>query len=438
MLSIILQLLVSLTILVFIHELGHYSISRLFKVRVDKFYLFFDVAGKALLRFRPKNSRTEFGVGWLPVGGYCKIAGMVDESFDVDGLKQEPKQDEFRSRPAWQRFMMMVAGVVFNVILAVIIYAGISYHWGDWELPSDRVTSGFAFAPVARDLGFRDGDIVLSIDGKTENALSGNFIRKFIEARYVRVKRGEETLDIAIPDDMMKRVLRTGEGVLTMQYPFVVDSVMSGRSAANAGIRSGDRLLAINGKSMTDFRDAQKKIKSLAGQPVTMTMSNGGVERDVPVFIDDSGMIGVSLKKPSEIYDVNQISYTLLSSIPAGIRQGVGTIRSYVSDMKYVFTKEGVSQMGGFGTIGSLFPRHFTWLAFWSITALLSVMLAVMNILPIPGLDGGHIMFLLFEMVTGRKVSTDVLIKAQIIGMALLLTLVFYANANDVFRFLIK
>ncbi|SUB89419.1 Metalloprotease mmpA [Porphyromonas macacae] len=439
MLSIVIQLLASLSLLVFVHELGHYIMARIFGVKVDKFYLFFDAGGKALFRYKPKNSSTEFGIGWLPLGGYCKISGMIDESLDTEQMKREPSKEEFRSKPAWQRFFIMFGGVLFNVILAIFIYAGISYHWGRVELTSDLVHSGMAFAPVAKDIGFQDGDIILSIDGEKEDVLDQqNFTRKVIGARYVQVLRGEEKVDIRIPEDMMKRVLRTQQGVLTPQMPFVVDSVFPNSPASAAGIMPGDSLIAVNGTQTPDIRDAQKMLQTLSNNSITLTMSSKGAIRDYQVQVDSTGIIGVQLKHLTEIYPVSKIKYNLLTAIPAGIKQGVNTIRSYVGDMKYVFTKEGASQIGGFGTIGSLFPKQFNWFLFWNITALISIILAVMNLLPIPALDGGHIMFLLYEMFTGRKVSESFMIKAQIVGMILLLILILYANANDVVRFLIR
>ncbi len=296
-----------------------------------------------------------------------------------------------------------------------------------------------AFAPVAKDIGFQDGDIILSIDGEKEDVLDQqNFTRKVIGARYVQVLRGEEKVDIRIPEDMMKRVLRTQQGVLTPQMPFVVDSVFPNSPASAAGIMPGDSLIAVNGTQTPDIRDAQKMLQTLSNNSITLTMSSKGAIRDYQVQVDSTGIIGVQLKHLTEIYPVSKIKYNLLTAIPAGIKQGVNTIRSYVGDMKYVFTKEGASQIGGFGTIGSLFPKQFNWFLFWNITALISIILAVMNLLPIPALDGGHIMFLLYEMFTGRKVSESFMIKAQIVGMILLLILILYANANDVVRFLIR
>lgn len=438
MFSIILQLLATLSILVFVHELGHYLIARLFHVRVDKFFLFFDLGGKAPFKFKPKNSPTVFGIGWLPLGGYCKIAGMIDESLDKDQMAKAPEPDEFRSKPAWQRFLIMVAGVVFNIILAIVIYAGVAMHWGADELTSDKIHSGMAFSPIAKEIGFEDGDIILSINGKKEDAMDHGFIRKVVEAKEVQIKRGNEIKSIAIPDDMMQRLISSKNGFLNIQTPFVIDSIIPNSIAQRAGMSIGDSLIAINGEKMMDINDAKVALYKNANDSVILTMQSNGILRDYAIQLDSTGRIGVGLKPIDKIYPIEHINYNLFTAIPAGIKQGVNTMKGYVGDMKYVFTKEGVSQMGGFGTIGSLYPKTFNWFAFWNITALISIILGVMNLLPIPGLDGGHIMFLLYEMITRRKVSQDILIKAQIVGMIILLILVIYANANDVFRFLIK
>ncbi len=427
------QLILALSILVFIHELGHYLFARLFRVRVDKFYLFFDWGG-AIFRYKPKRSDTEFGIGWLPLGGYCKINGMIDESFDTEHLQREPQPYEFRSRPAWQRLLIMLGGVLFNFLLALVIYAGIVFHWGNSQLPSDRITSGMAFSSVAQEAGFRDNDIILTVDGRAADAFAPGFMRSVIQAREVEVMREGRRETLHIPHDMMKRVLKAKSGFMSIQYPFVIDSLAPEGMARAHNLLASDSITAVNGKLMPDLRDVIASIRSHAGDSITISFMRAGVPLTITLPVDTAGTIGITARPIDAVYAVQHIEYSLLEAIPAGIAQGVGTMRSYVSDMKYVFTKEGAQQMGGFGTLGSLFPSSWNWALFWSMTAFLSIMLAVMNILPIPALDGGHILFLLFEIITRRKLSQEVLIRAQMIGLAILFLLMLYANGNDLFR----
>lgn len=427
------QLILALSILVFIHELGHYFFARLFRVRVDKFYLFFDWGG-AIFRYKPKRSDTEFGIGWLPLGGYCKINGMIDESMDTRHLQQEPMPYEFRSRPAWQRLLIMLGGVLFNFLLALIIYSAIVLQWGSMQLPSERISSGMAFSSAAQEAGFQDNDIILTVDGQPADALASGFIRSVIQARQVEVLRQGQRETVHIPHDMMKRVLKANSGFMSMQVPFVIDSVMPQGTAYAYQLKPGDSVTAINGKLMPDASDVVGAIRRHAGDSIALSLVRSGEELTITLPVDTTGLIGVSLRPLDAIYAIDHIEYSLLEAIPAGIAQGVGTMRSYVSDMKYVFTKEGAAQMGGFGTLGNLFPASWNWPQFWAMTAFLSIILAVMNILPIPALDGGHILFLLIEIITRRKVSQEVLIRAQLIGMAILILLVLYANGNDLLR----
>ncbi|WP_329903007.1 RIP metalloprotease RseP [Porphyromonas pogonae] len=435
--SLTIQLLASLSILVFIHELGHFLFARKFKVRVEKFYLFFD-PWFSLFKYKPRGSDTEYGIGWLPLGGYCKISGMIDESLDTDQMASEPQPYEFRSKPAWQRLLIMFAGVLFNAILAIFIYTGISLAWGKIQLPSENIHSGMAFSDVAKDIGFQDNDIIIAVDGQKEDALDRGFMRKIIQAQDVEVLRNGQKVTIDIPSDMMERLLRTNNGLMSIQFPLVIDSVMKTGGASQAQLLPGDSLVAIDSTSVPDVRDALTKMNSLRGNESVFTFARNGELFTTPVKIDTAGHIGIVMKRVTDVYKTNHISYNIFNAIPAGIDQGMGTMKSYVGDMKYVFTKEGAKQMGGFGTIGKLFPYPFNWHDFWSITAFLSIILAVMNLLPIPGLDGGHIMFLFIEMISGRKVSQKILVTAQVIGMLLLFALVLYANGNDLFRYLIK
>lgn len=452
----ILQLIISLSILVFIHELGHFAMARWFGARVEKFYLFFN-PWFSLFKYKSKRTGTIYGLGWLPLGGYCQIAGMVDESLDKEGLKSEPQPDEFRSKPAWQRLLIMAGGVIFNLILAMIIYVGIAFAWGDKHLDSSRVHAGWEFSAVAEDLGFEDGDIILSIDGKTRlNALSPRFNAELIEARQVQVLRyNRDTISIAMPNDVMERVLAHGEAFASMNIPFVVDTVLRSE-AEEAGIKPGDSILVINGIGTPTARSVQEALSQLRGQEAEIMVVPTGhrhtehdssesccprTEGEIAFYrvpVDTAGLIGVVARTPLDVYPVEQINYSLLSAIPAGIGRATSTIQSYVGSLKYVFTKEGAKSMGGLGTMAKLFPTGFDWLAFWSVTAFLSIILAVMNLLPIPALDGGHILFILIEMITRRKLSDKVMMYIQMTGMILLLLLMLLANGNDVYRYLIK
>lgn len=428
------QLLLALSLLVFIHELGHFLFARLFGVRVDKFYLFFDVKGKALWRYRPKGSDTEYGIGWLPLGGYCKIHGMIDESLDTEQVKEPMRGDEFRSKPAWQRFFILIGGVLFNFVLALLIYAGISYHWGDVEMSSRSVTAGMVFSPAAQEVGFHDGDIIWSIDGKEQDILRPDFMRGVIEAKVVTVQRDGELIDIAIPDDMMQRILRGNEGLMTMQVPFIADSVVAGSAAAEAGVLRGDKLLALDSIPMPHLASGRRYFYTHAGEWISSEWLRGADTVQLAIRPDTTGLVGVMLRPLQSIYEVQQVRYSLPQSFVVGWHKGIGTLSGYAQDMKYVFTPEGASSLGGLVSMGKLFPAHWDWFTFWQICALLSIIFAFMNIIPIPGLDGGHLLFVLWEMITGRKVKDEVLIRAQMVGMLILIALVIYANANDLFK----
>lgn len=428
------QLLLALSLLVFIHELGHFLFARLFGVRVDKFYLFFDVKGKALWRYRPKGSDTEYGIGWLPLGGYCKIHGMIDESLDTEQVKEPMRGDEFRSKPAWQRFFILIGGVLFNFVLALLIYAGISYHWGDVEMSSRSVTAGMVFSPAAQEVGFHDGDIIWSIDGKEQDILRPDFMRGVIEAKVVTVRRDGELIDIAIPDDMMQRILRGNEGLMTMQVPFIADSVVAGSAAAEAGVLRGDKLLALDSIPMPHLSSGRRYFYTHAGEWISSEWLRGTDTVQLAIRPDTTGLVGVMLRPLQGIYEVQQVRYSLPQSFVVGWHKGIGTLSGYAQDMKYVFTPEGASSLGGLVSMGKLFPAQWDWFTFWQICALLSIIFAFMNIIPIPGLDGGHLLFVLWEMITGRKVKDEVLIRAQMVGMLILIALVIYANANDLFK----
>ena len=433
-----LQLIVSLSILVIVHELGHFFFSRLFKVRVEKFYLFFN-PWFSLFKYKPKNSDTEYGVGWLPLGGYCKISGMIDESMDKEAMAQPPKPYEFRSKPAGQRLLIMAGGVLFNFLFALIIYSMVLFHWGDSYLPLKNMEMGMDYSETFHQIGFKDGDILLKADTVSLDRFDEDCLRSVVSANNVTVLRNGVEVIIPIPKDMMKRVLKDKKGFASMRFPMIVKDVANAESpAAVAGIEKGDHIVSIDGVETQTFYDAALALHKCKGKLTTVGVERNGMREDYSLQVDSAGKIGVVVEGPAELYKTVTKKYNFFASFPAGISRGVHTLKSYVSDMQYVFTKEGASSIGGFGSIGGLFPSSWDWEIFWERTAWLSVVLAFMNILPIPALDGGHILFLLYEVVTRRKPSDKFLEYAQVVGMFLLFALLLYANGNEVFRYFFK
>ncbi|MBC5644108.1 RIP metalloprotease RseP [Parabacteroides sp. BX2] len=434
-----LQLILSLSILVLVHEFGHFLFARIFKVRVEKFYLFFD-AWFSLFKFKPKNSDTEYGIGWLPLGGYCKISGMIDESMDKEAMAQPAKPYEFRSKPAGQRLMIMIAGVLFNFLLALFIYSMVLYTWGETYLPLKNMKHGMYYSEAFQEVGFRDGDILLKANNEELDRLDQASFRKVVEASNVTVLRdGVETV-IPIPEDMMQRFMREGKGFASPdRVPMVVKKLSEKDSpAATAGLQPGDSIVSINGQATPLFEDVAEMLDQNKGKDITLGFYRNGMEQSVVIQPDTAGKIGVYLMSKTDLYPTVTRTYGFFESFPAGVRLGINTLKGYVNDMKYVFTKEGASSLGGFGTIGSIFPTVWDWQVFWMQTAFLSIILAFMNILPIPALDGGHVMFLLYEVIARRKPSDKFLEYAQITGMFLLFALLIYANGNDIFRFFFK
>lgn len=435
------QLILSLSILVLVHEFGHFIFARIFKVRVEKFYLFFD-PWFSIFKFKPKNSDTEYGVGWLPLGGYCKISGMIDESMDKEAMAQPPKPYEFRSKPAGQRLMIMVAGVLFNFLLALFIYSMVLFTWGDTFLPLKNVKAGMDYSKTFHNVGFRDGDILLKADDTELERFGEDCFRHVLNAQTVTVLRdGVETV-IPIPEDMAQRVMREKKGFASYRFPMVVrelgETENGGSPAAIAGLQPGDSIVSINGIVTPSFYEVGEVLAQNKDQDVLVGFYRGGVPQTLTLHTDTAGKMGVYSVSPFDIYQTVTRKYGFFESFPAGVMLGVNTLKGYVSDMKYVFTKEGASSLGGFGTIGSLFPAEWDWQTFWMKTAFLSIILAFMNILPIPALDGGHVMFLLYEVIARRKPSDKFLEYAQITGMVLLFALLIYANGNDIFRFFFK
>ena len=438
-----LQLMMSLSLLVIIHEGGHFFFAKLFKVRVTKFYLFFD-PWFSLFKFKPKNSETEYGMGWLPLGGYVQIAGMVDETQSSEDLNHPVEPWEFRAKSAWQRLLIMVGGVMMNFLLALFIYSMTLFTWGDQYVSLQDMTHGMEFNEHAEEIGFRDGDILLSADDQPLQRFNVDMLRAITEARVVKVNRGGQEVEIFMPEVSLLDVAKDNPPFVEPLIPNVVDSVMPGRPFDAIGIQPGDVLLAINGKELSSYNafiyqlDALRQDAEAEGKKVAdlnLIYSRSGVRDTVALQTDTLFMVGASSAALAD-YKVTKLEYGFFESFPAGIALGVNTLKGYVNDMRYVFTKEGAKSVGGFGTIGSIFPSVWDWHRFWEMTAFLSIILAFMNILPIPALDGGHVLFLLYEIIARRKPSDKFMEYAQMTGMILLFGLLIWANFNDVLRFL--
>lgn len=435
-----LQLILSFSILVIVHEFGHFIFARIFKVRVEKFYLFFD-PWFSLFKFKPKNSDTEYGIGWLPLGGYCKISGMIDESMDKEQMAQPPKPYEFRSKPAGQRLLIMVGGVLFNFLLALFIYSMTLYAWGDSYLPLKNMKMGMYYSDVAKKIGFQDGDILYKADEEVLERFNSDAIRKVFNAENATVIRDGQEIIIPIPDDIMQRMIRSGNGFASPErYPMIVENLREELPIAKAaGILPGDTIVAINGTSTPTLEESFNELAKYRDADISIDVKRGNEIRSFALHTDTAAQIGIFIKLGADkIYQTEHIEYSFFASFPAGITKGINTLKGYVNDMKYVFTKEGASTLGGFGAIGNLFPAEWDWQSFWTMTAFLSIILGFMNILPIPALDGGHVMFTLYEIITRRKPSDKFLEYAQIVGMTILFALLIYANGNDLYRFFIK
>lgn len=434
-----LQLVMSLSLLVIIHEGGHFLFARLFKTRVEKFCLFFD-PWFTLFKFKPKNSETEYGIGWLPLGGYVKIAGMIDESMDLEQMKQPMQPWEFRAKPTWQRLLIMVGGVLFNFLLALFIYSMILFKWGDEYIPVQQVPLGMDFNETAKAIGFQDGDILLSADGVPFERYDGDLLTSIVDARQVSVLRNGKEASVYIPDDMMNRLLADSVRFASFRFPFVIDSVVAERPAALAGLQAGDSITEMDGKRIAyfDFKEemTRRQKNNDASHEIALTYVRNGVTDTLTLTTDANYEIGIMARTATDkLLPVIRKEYSFFSSFPAGIALGVSTLKGYVGQMKYLFSKEGAKQLGGFGTIGSIFPATWDWHQFWYMTAFLSIILAFMNILPIPALDGGHVLFLLYEIIARRKPSDKFMERAQMVGMFLLFGLLLWANFNDILRY---
>lgn len=482
------QLLLSLSLLVFVHELGHFGFARLFKVRVDKFYLFFnpkfslirfkringkfqfkffapnlpehtmeakdengititDKKGKAILvpapldelddtdwRKYPEN--TEWGIGWLPLGGYCKIAGMIDESMDTTLINTPAQPWEYRAQKAWKRMFIITGGVLMNFITAIVIYSMMLFAWGEQYIPTDKAYLGYDYCETAIEYGFKNGDRILTVDGEKIEQ-DRDVVEKIIIEGGTKIsllRQGEE-IQLTLPKEFGEKMLEANETrFMAMRVPFVVESAVAGSPAEKAGLIKGDSVVAINNKITPAYSDITKELDTLKGKTTTIEYFRNGTKLSSEIEINKEGKIGVQLTDIFKYFQKEKIEYGLFASIPAGIKLGWETLANYVKQFRLVFTKAGAKSVGGFIAIGNIFPGMWDWTIFWNMTAMLSIMLAFMNILPIPVLDGGYFLMIIYEMITGRKPSDKFMEVALNIGMILLFALLIFANGNDIIK----
>ncbi len=443
------QLILCFSLLILLHEFGHFGFARLFKVRVSKFCLFFD-PWFTLLKWKPKNSDTTYALGWLPLGGYCSIEGMVDETQRASDLGETVQPWEFRSKPAWQRLLIMLGGVMVNLVTAFVIYAMLLFVNGDKYVPIQNIGNGFKYNTTAQEMGFRDGDIPLRTDKVVFERFDGNVYRALSEASTVTVLRNAKDTTLTMNGTLdLLAMMKQDPPFIAPLIPAVVDSVLPESPAALAGIRTGDRIVGVNGEPIASSNDyaAQRAVWNdilisgdAADSARVANLSLAVLRADAPGYIDTLGvhlsgdyMLGVQWQMPE--YETVTRDYTFWTCWAAGARHGLDVLSGYVSDLKYVFTAEGARSVGSFGAIGSLFPASWDWTRFWEMTAFISIILAFMNVLPIPGLDGGHAFFLLVEIITRRKPSDKFMERAQMIGLILLFALMALAIFNDFDRF---
>ena len=430
------QLLLSLSILVVLHEFGHFMFARLFKTRVEKFYLFFD---PWFSLFKVKKGDTEYGIGWLPLGGYVKISGMIDESMDKEAMKLPPQPHEFRSKPAWQRLLIMLGGVTMNFLFAILIYIGIMYAWGEEFLPIENAKYGITVNEVGKEIGFQNGDKILTLDNKTIESFTAIVPTIVLDhVKTVQVERNGQKTDVEISDSDLALMLKS-KSIMIPRTPFdiKVGKVEKGLPAEQAGLQKEDIFASVDGLKFEFYDEFTDYLASKKGENIQIEIIREGQGITKEVKVSDEGKIGfyVAYVNP-DLFEFKTVKYGFFESIPAGIKRGFQTTGDYLKQFRLFFKKDtkAYESLGGFATIGSIFPGTWDWHSFWNMTAFISIILAIMNLLPIPALDGGHVMFLMGEMITGRKPGEKFLEYAQIAGMILLLALVLYANANDIIK----
>jgi len=430
----VVQLLLSLSILVIFHELGHFITARLFKTRVEKFFLFFD-PWFSLFKF--KKGETEYGVGWLPLGGYVKISGMIDESMDMEQMKQPPQPWEFRSKPAWQRLIIMLGGVTVNLLLAIVIYILMLMAWGEQYLPTSSLKYGISVDSTGYQMGLRNGDNIISIDHKVVDDFAA--IPKTLvleEAKTIQVMRDGQLLNIMIPQGFISKLIKyKSSDFISFRIPFIVSSFSAGAPASKAGMLKDDRILGLNDTLHPFFSEFRTALGVYKNKKVSVMVLRGSDTLKLPVDVPSTGLIGVYPQLPSKFLEFKEKNYNVITAIPAGVVKAFEGVGNYIKSVKHLLSQEkAYESVGGFIAIGSIFPSTWDWQAFWHLTAFLSIMLAVLNVLPIPALDGGHVMFLFYEIIFRRKPSDKFIEYAQVVGMVILFGLLIFANGNDIMK----
>ncbi len=430
------QLILSLSILVTLHELGHFIPAVLFKCRVDKFYLFFD---PYFSLFKFKKNDTEYGIGWIPLGGYVKIAGMIDESMDTEQLKSEPQAWEFRSKPAWQRLIIMLGGVTVNAILGVVIYSGILFYWGEETLPTANLKYGIAADSLAIEMGLKDGDKILKVGNNTVDnfaKIPGEMILS--QAHTLEIERNGQPTTVTLPKDYINKLIKNKASFIAPRFPFVIDDFTSGSVGQKAGLLKDDKIVGLDTITTEYFNGFVTQLQLHKNKQINVQVLRNGQPVSIKVTVPEEGKLGIVPVSMFKYFDTKKVEYSLLASIPAGYHRAGETFSSYIKQFSLIFNSEvkGYKHLGGFITLGSAFAPTLDWQVFWGFTAFLSIALAVMNLLPIPALDGGHVLFTLYEIITRRKPNEKFLEYAQIVGMVLLLGLMVLSNANDVLRLL--
>ena len=437
------QFILSLSLLIVLHELGHFIPAKLFKIKVEKFYLFFDYKFSI---FKKKIGDTVYGIGWIPLGGYVKISGMIDESMDTEQMALPPQPWEFRSKPAWQRLIIMLGGVFVNFVLGIFIYIMLMYAYGERYLPNENVKDGvWVQSELAENLGVQTGDKILTVDGQKIKKFR-SLTLEFINGNNYQIERDGIIIDKEIPEDFISQLMDRDKDaglILAPRQPFIIAGISEDSPNSNTDLQAKDIVIAIDGNAIKYFDEVQNKLDQYKNKDISITVKRGSQTKEIPVKITNKGKLGVGvLQLPlSDLeklgyYDLADLEYSFLEAIPAGWNKSIKTLSDYVKQLKKIFNPStgAYKGLGGFISIGSIFPSEWSAQSFWEITAFLSLILGFMNLLPIPALDGGHVVFTLWEMITGRKPGDKFLEYAQVVGFILLITLLLFANGNDIFR----